>query len=84
MKVNLKKFAQDKFALNYVYKKLHEQSAFKPLANKLKNVIKLMDEIETDLELGGECIVELDKPRLDSIQERDKMLLILKEGDDEI
>ena len=84
MKVNLKKFAQDKFALNYVYKKLHEQSAFKPLEKKKKNVIKLMDEIETDLELGGECIVELDKPRLDSIQERDKMLLILKEGDDEV
>lgn len=84
MKVNLKKFAQDKFALNYVYKRLHEQSAFKPLANKLKKIIALMDEVETDLELGGECIIELDKERLVSIEERNKMLTLLKEGDDEI
>jgi len=84
MKVNLKKFAQEKEALKYVQKRLLEQQSTRPLANKLAKTIKLLDEIETDLELGGECIVELDKPRLDSIQERDKMLLILKEGDDEV
>jgi len=84
MNINLKKFAQEKEALKYVQKRLLEQASTRPLANKLAKTIKLLDEVETDLELGGECIIELDKPRLDSIQERDKMLLMLKEGDDEV
>lgn len=84
MNINLKKFVQEKEALKYVQKRLLEQASTRPLANKLAKTIKLLDEVETDLELGGECIIELDKPRLDSIQERDKMLLLLKEGDDEV
>jgi hypothetical protein len=54
------------------------------LASKLNNIIKLLDEIELDLELGGECIIELNKGRLESIEERDKMLRMLREADDEI
>ena len=43
-----------------------------------------MDEIETDLELGGECIIDLDKDRMAAVEERNKMLAILREGDDEV
>ena len=83
MKVNLKKLAYDKEAMNYVYRRLSEQSITKPLANKLYNIIKLLEEVETDLELGGECIIELDKGRTASIEERDKMLRLLKQSDDD-
>ncbi len=84
MKINLKKLTYDKEAIKYVYKRLCEQSITKPLANKLNNIIKLLEEVETDLELGGECIIELDKPRTVALEERDKMLRLLKESDDEI
>ena len=84
MNVNLKKLVQDKEAAKYVHKRLSEQASTKPLASKLNNIIRLLDEIELDLELGGECIIELNKGRLESIEERDKMMRMLKEGDDEI
>ncbi len=84
MKVNLKKFAQDKEALKYVHKRLHEQTAFRPLASKLNKILKFMEEVETDLELGGECIIDLDKDRTSAIEERNKMLAILKNADDEV
>ena len=84
MKLNLKKFAQDKAALKFVHKRLHEQREFRPLASKLNKIINFMDEIETDLELGGECIIDLDKDRMAAVEERNKMLAILREGDDEV
>lgn len=84
MKINLKKFALDKEATKFVQKRLYEQDSTRGLANKLKNVIKFLEEVETDLELGGECIVELDKSRLDAIKERNKMLTMLNEADDDV
>jgi hypothetical protein len=84
MNINLKKLSLEKEAAKYVHKRLSEQVTTRPLASKLNNIIKLLDEIELDLELGGECIIELNKDRLESIAERDKTLRMLREGDDEI
>lgn len=84
MKVNLKKFSLEKESLKYIQKRLSEQQSTKSFANKLAKTIKLMDEIELDLELSGESIICLDKERLDSIEERNKMLLLLNEADNDI
>lgn len=82
MKVNLKKFAHDKYWLENIQTFLMSNSGTKPMGRKLKGLIDLVREIETDLELGGESIVELDKPRLDAIEERNKMLKFMNEADD--
>lgn len=84
MKVNLKRYALEKEALKFVQTKLSEQSSTKPLANRLAKTIRFLEEIETDLELGGECIIELDKARLDAVAERDKTMNFLKSSDDEL
>jgi len=71
-----------KEAVKYIQSILREQDVTKGLARKLDEVIKLYDEIESDLEIGGESIIELDKPRLEAIAERNKMLNILNKSDD--
>lgn len=82
MKINLKQLAQDKYWLENVQRTLMSSTSTKAIGNKLKNLINLVSEIETDLELGGESIVELDKPRLEAIEERNKMLKFMSEADD--
>ena len=82
MKVNLKQLAQDKYWLENVQRTLMSDTSTKAIGHKLKNLINLVSEIETDLELGGESIVELDKPRLEAIEERNKMLKFMSEADD--
>jgi len=82
MKVNLKEIAHDKYLLATVQRILAESTATKSLGRKLKGLVDLVNEIETDLELGGESIVELDKPRLEAIEERNKMLKFMSEADD--
>ena len=82
MKVNLKQLAQDKYWLENVQRTLMSDTSTKAIKHKLKNLINLVSEIETDLELGGESIVELDKPRLEAIEERNKMLKFMSEADD--
>ena len=81
-KLNLKDLVQDKEALKYIQSVLRDQPVTKKLAAKLSRVINLYDTIELDLELGGESILELDKPRLEAIIERDKMLSFLNNADD--
>jgi len=71
-----------KEAVKYIQSILREQNVTKGLARKLDEVVKLYDEIESDLEIGGESIIELDKPRLEAIEERNKMLNILNKSDD--
>jgi len=71
-----------KEAVKYIQSILREQDVTKGLARKLDEVIKLYDEIESDLEIGGESIIELDKPKLEAIAERNKMLNILNKSDD--
>ena len=82
MKINLKRHMQDKESLKYIQSVLRDQSATKGLAYKLEKVIRFYEEVETDLEIGGESIIELDKPRLEAIEERNKALGFLKMEDD--
>jgi hypothetical protein len=82
MEINLKDLVKTKEAVKYIQSILREQNVTKGLARKLDEVVKLYDEIESDLEIGGESIIELDKPRLEAIEERNKMLNILNKSDD--
>ena len=82
MNINLKEHAKDIEILKHVEKLLFEQSETKGISRKVRKIIKFMQEIETDLELGGESIVELDMPRLEAIEERNNMLKFKLESDD--
>lgn len=82
MYINLKEHAKDIEILKHVEKLLLEQAETKGISRKVRKVIKFMEEIETDLELGGESIVELDMPRLEAIEERNKMLRFKKDNDE--
>ena len=82
MNINLKEHAKDIEILKHVEKLLFEQSETKGISRKVRKIIKFMQEIETDLELGGESIVELDMPRLKAIEERNNMLKFKLESDD--
>lgn len=81
MKLNLKDFSKEKMTLEYVEKILGENAVTKPLAKKLRKTIRLCEEIERDLEMAGESIVELDKPRLEAIEERNKAIAFHREED---
>ena len=82
MRVNLKQYSKDTYVLKYVEKILGEHPTTKGLSKKMAKIIKERSEIELDLELGGECIIELDKPRLEAIEERDKMTGFMSQEDD--
>jgi hypothetical protein len=82
MEINLKDLAKTKEIVKYIQSILREQTVTKGLSRKLDEVIRLYDDIETDLEIGGESIIELDMPRLDAIEERNKMLNFLNKADD--
>lgn len=75
MKINLKDYAKDTLLLKHVERVLANQSETKGLSRTIRTLIIERDEIETDLELGGECILELDKARLEAIKEKNKMLI---------
>ena len=74
MKVNLKDLAKEKEQFKYIQKILANESVTKSLSKKLTKVIRFYEDIEADLEIGGESIIELDQPRLEAISERNKML----------
>ena len=82
MKVNLKVLCKEKETLKHIASQMREVTALKAYARKLEKVIDFYDDVERDLEMGGECIVELDMPRLEAIEERDKMLQFLNQADD--
>ena len=82
MKVNLKDLCKEKETIKHAQRLLANESMSKALARKLEKVIRFYEEIETDLEMGGESILELDMPRLKAIEERNKMLQFLHDGDD--
>jgi hypothetical protein len=82
MHINLKEHHQDKETLKYIQSVLRNTSSTVSLANKLEKIIKFYDETETDLELAGESIVELDKPRLKAIEEKNKFINFIKHADD--
>ncbi len=82
MKVNLKEFSQDIQVIKYCQKVLADNSETKALSRKLNRVLRFMEEVEADLEMAGESIPELDMPRLEAIEERDRVLKFYKDGDD--
>jgi hypothetical protein len=82
MKINLKDYAKETAFLKHVEKVLANQSETKGLSRTIRALIIEREEVETDLELSGECILELDKDRLESIKERDKMLLFMSKEDE--
>jgi hypothetical protein len=78
MKINLKKLAQQKEALKDVAS-TNQSNMYRKLLRELTSWI---EEVETDLEMGGESVVELDQERLTAIEERDKFLSFYKLADD--
>lgn len=82
MKINLKEHAESKEILKHIQVLLRAQTNTVSVARKLDKVIRFYEEVETDLELGGEAIVELDMERLPAIEERNKMLRFIKNIDD--
>ena len=78
MKISLKDLAAQKEILRFVIQILGEDSKGRVYTKRLNKLMKFVEEIETDLELGGECIIELDKGRLESIEERNKFLKFLE------
>jgi hypothetical protein len=84
MKINLKKLAIEIEILNKLYFKLTEDVESRPMANKLQKTITFLNEIALDLEMGGESIIELDKPRLDAIKEKNSLITRLNNSDDNI
>ena len=82
MKVNLKKLAQQKMALEQASRIMNHVNETKRQSKHLKDLLRLVEEIEQDLEMAGESIAELDKGRLESIEERNKMLNFIDNADD--
>lgn len=82
MKINLKDYAKETAFLKHVERVLANQSETKGLSRSIRALVLDREQIETDLELCGECILELDKDRLESIKERDKMLLFMSKEED--
>lgn len=82
MNINLKDFAKDIEVLKHVEKLLLEQTETKGISRKVRKIVQFLQEVEADLEIGGESIVELDMPRLEAIEERNSMLRFKKDTDD--
>ena len=78
MKISLKDLAAQKEVLRFAIQVLGYQKEGKSSSKRLEKLMRFFEEIETDLELGGECIIELDKGRLESIEERNKFLKFLE------
>lgn len=82
MNINLKDFAKDIEVLKHVEKLLLEQTETKGISRKVRKIVQFLQEVEADLEIGGESIVELDMDRLKAIEERNNMLKFKKDTDD--
>ena len=80
MKTNLKKLTEQRYILNELYSgaTVITSSHIK----RLKELSRLLEEIETDLEIAGESIVELDQERLEAIEEKNKWLNFYNKTDD--
>ena len=82
MEVNLKDVSKQILELKHLKKQLLQQNADPKKSSKLIDKIVLFyEEVESDLELCGESIIEINKPRLEAIEERNKMLSFIKEED---
>lgn len=82
MIVNLKKHVENIAVLKHIQTVLRTDSINKRFVNKLENIIRFYEDVETDLELGGESIIELDMPRTKAIEERNKFISFLNNEDE--
>ena len=81
MKVNLKEVAEQRMGLEYLLQNKDDLS--KTIKPKLvRQLVRFLEEVERDLEMAGESIAELDMPRLDAIEERNKMLRFKRTSDE--
>jgi hypothetical protein len=79
MNVNLKQVAQQRMGLEHLLE--NKQDLAKVIKPKLiRDLVRFLEEVERDLEMAGESITELDMPRLEAIEERNKMLAFKKYG----
>lgn len=83
MKINLKEHSKDIEMLKHSEKLLSERSETKGVARQIRKIILFMQDIESDLELGGESIIELDKPRTEALEERNKAFRFRKDSDED-
>jgi predicted DNA-binding antitoxin AbrB/MazE fold protein len=81
MKINLKELCKQKLILKSITES-EVETITKTDLNRLKRIAMLLDEVESDLEITGESKIELDKPRLDAIEERNKMLSFNRTSED--
>ena len=83
MKINLKNLSRDTASLKYIQGLINNMDGNQRMwARRLDKIIRFQEEIERDLEMSGECIIELDKSRLESIAERDKMINFMNQADE--
>ena len=82
MKINLKELAQNIEALKHTLVLVRSLEMSKVSVKSTEKFQRFLEEIELDLEMGGESIIELDKPRLEAIKERDKFLQFIKKADE--
>lgn len=78
MKLNLKNLRKKREILKHILSKSQEPR-FKKDMNEL---LDMLEEIEMDLELGTECVIDLQGDRLKAIEERDKFLQFYNQMDD--
>lgn len=61
---------------------LSDDPKTRTVSSKLKGLVRIIEEIDSDLEISGECIIELDMDRLDAIEERNKFIKFIDQIDD--
>ena len=81
MKVNLKKLAVLEERLDYAERVFEDRPITHSLVKPIKELKELLKELSQDLAMCGECIVELDRPRLKAIAEKKKFTDLLDKAD---
>jgi hypothetical protein len=81
MNINLKELAEQRLAIEYLLQN-KEDFGKAVRAKPIKKLLRFLEEVEVDLEMAGESITELDSPRLEAIEERNKWLAFIKSNDD--
>ena len=70
MKINLKEFEYQLNSLDFI-SSTKSAKEYSKICQEARALYDLLLLIKTDLEMGGESIIELDKPRSEAIKERD-------------
>jgi hypothetical protein len=82
MKINLRKLSEQKDALVIIGRKIKSDPEIRKFNKKIVDLTRFLEDVESDLEIGGESIVELDMPRLEAIEEKNKRMNVLPDDMD--